>query len=65
MRKSGADMGASITGVFSILICVVVPPAQLAAVIIPSTIAFAVSSVRRRREVELESEGGRPIPVAG
>ena len=43
MRKAGADMGAAVSSVFSILFAVVIPPVQLAAVLIPALIAFGVS----------------------
>jgi hypothetical protein len=49
MRKSGAEAGAAITGALSILLLVVVPPVQLAAVVIPTGIAYAVSAPGRRR----------------
>lgn len=49
MRKTGAEAGAAIRGAFSILMVLVVPPAQLAAVAIPTAIASAVSALRRRR----------------
>ena len=61
MRKSGADLGAEIGGFFSILICAVLPPLQLAVVVIPSTIVFAISSARRRREVEPETDDGEAM----
>jgi multisubunit Na+/H+ antiporter MnhG subunit len=44
MRKAGADMGAAVSSVFSILFVVVLPPVQLAAVLIPAVIAFGVSA---------------------
>jgi multisubunit Na+/H+ antiporter MnhG subunit len=47
MRKSGADMGAAISSAFSILFVVVIPPVQLAAVLIPASIAFGVSLLLR------------------
>jgi multisubunit Na+/H+ antiporter MnhG subunit len=50
MRKAGADMGAAVSGVFSILLAVVLPPVQLAAVLIPTVIAYGVSALLRDRE---------------
>jgi multisubunit Na+/H+ antiporter MnhG subunit len=47
MRKAGADMGAAVSSVFSILFAVVIPPVQLAAVLIPALIAFGVSVLVR------------------
>jgi hypothetical protein len=60
MRKSGAEAGAAISGVFSILLLVVVPPIQLAAVVIPTAVGFGVSALVRlhRKDPEEESEPG-------
>jgi uncharacterized membrane protein YeiB len=48
MRKAGADMGEAVTGVFSILLVVVLPPMQLAAVVLPAAVAWGVSALARR-----------------
>ena len=48
MRKSGAEMGEAVTGVFAILLVVVLPPVQLAAVMIPAAIAWGVSALARQ-----------------
>jgi hypothetical protein len=47
MRKSGAEIGHSITSVFSILLAVFVPPIQLGVVLVPTAIAWAVSALRK------------------
>jgi hypothetical protein len=47
MRKSGAEIGQSITSVFSVLLAVFVPPIQLGVVLVPTVIAWAVSALRR------------------
>ncbi len=57
MRKTGADAGAAITGAFSILVVLVVPPAQLAAVVIPAAIGYGVSALRARRAGGQQSLG--------
>ena len=57
MRKSGADLGEAATGVFGILLVVVLPPVQLAALVIPVAVAWGVSALGRRSEL---SEAGRP-----
>jgi hypothetical protein len=59
MRKAGADAGVTITGVFSILVAVVVPPAQLAAILVAAGVGAFVSYWLRhraeaRRQWELE-----------
>jgi hypothetical protein len=56
MRKSGAEVGAAITGVFSILLLVVVPPAQLAVVVIPTAIGYGVSALARTRRMDEDEE---------
>ena len=48
MRKSGAEMGEFFTGALSIFLCVVVPPVQLAAITVPTVIAWVVSALARR-----------------
>jgi hypothetical protein len=48
-RKAGADMGAAVCGVFSILLVVALPPVQFAAVFIPAVIAFGLSALFRER----------------
>jgi hypothetical protein len=47
MRKSGAEIGRSITGVFSVLLAVFVPPVQLGVVVVPTVIAWVVSARRK------------------
>jgi hypothetical protein len=47
MRKAGADMGAAITNAFSIVLVVVLPPVQLAVLLIPTLITFGISALRR------------------
>jgi hypothetical protein len=47
--ETGADAGQTITDVFTVLVVVVVPPAELAAVVIPTLIGYAVSSLARRK----------------
>jgi hypothetical protein len=49
-RKAGAEIGADITWLFSVLLLVVVPPVQLAMVVIPTVIGYVVSAVSRRNE---------------
>jgi hypothetical protein len=46
MRKAGAESGEMIGGSFSIAICMAIPPMQLLALMIPSTIAFAATRQR-------------------
>jgi hypothetical protein len=58
MRKAGAEAGADIAGVFSILVVLVVPPVQLAAVVFPALIAWGVSALARRRK---EASVGEPV----
>jgi hypothetical protein len=60
MRKSGAEVGAAISGVFSIVLLVVLPPIQLAAVVIPTAVGYGVSALvgLRRKDPEEESEPG-------
>jgi hypothetical protein len=60
MRKAGAEAGAAISGVFSILLLVVVPPIQLAAVVIPTAVGYGISALVRirRKDPEEESEPG-------
>jgi hypothetical protein len=53
MRKSGAEIGHSITSVFSILLAVFVPPTQIGVVLVPTVIAWIVSALR-----EGAAEGG-------
>jgi len=50
MRKAGADAGASIGWVFSILLAVVLPPVQLATLVIPTLVAYGVSALLGARE---------------
>lgn len=53
MRKTGADVGATISDVFSVAVVVFIPPLQLVAVVIPTLIGYGVSAlVRRRQEPE-------------
>lgn len=59
MRKTGADVGAFVTDVFSILLCVIVPPVQLGFVLFPSLIAYAVSRRRRGKEEVPAQRPGR------
>jgi len=47
MRKSGAEMGAAISSVFSIALAVILPPIQIAVVVIPTLIGFGVSALMR------------------
>lgn len=48
-RHASAELGADIGGVFSILICVVLPPVQLVAVVLPTLIAYAITVGLGRR----------------
>ena len=50
MRKAGADAGVAIGGFFSILLAVILPPIQLAAVTIPTVIGYVISMLLRRKE---------------
>ena len=59
MRKSGAEMGEAITGVFAILLVVVLPPVQLAGVVIPGSVAWVISAAVRRARADAESDGAR------
>jgi hypothetical protein len=59
MRKAGADAVVFVGGAFSILLVLVLPPVQLAAVAIPAGIGYGISlwlrrRAERRREWELE-----------
>ena len=58
MRKAGAEAGATISDVFSIAAVLVVPPAQLAAVVIPTLIGYGVSALARRRADRAEEAYG-------
>jgi hypothetical protein len=49
MRKAGADMGVAAGGVFSILLAVMLPPLQLAAVAVAAGIGYGVGACLRRR----------------
>src|SRR5262249_49136558 len=59
VRKSGAEMGAAITGVVSGLLLVVVPPGQLAIVVIPTAIGYGVSALWWKRGKDWD-EGSQP-----
>ncbi len=50
MRKSGAEMGEFFTGALSIFLCVIVPPVQLAAIVVPTMIAWVASALVRRED---------------
>jgi hypothetical protein len=50
MRKSGAEMSEFFTGALSLFLCVVVPPVQLAAIVVPTLIAWVVSALARGRD---------------
>ena len=50
MRKAGADSGVAIGGAFSILLVVVLPPVQFAAVVIPAVIGYGISVWLRQRQ---------------
>jgi hypothetical protein len=52
IRKAGADTGAFIGEMFSILLVVALPPVQLGAVTIPTLIGYGISVLRRRQKVE-------------
>ena len=45
MRKTGAEVGQTITNLFSVLVAVFVPPVQLAFIVIATLIAWGVSAV--------------------
>jgi hypothetical protein len=63
MRTSGADAGAAITDVFSVLVVAFVPPVQFTVVVIATLIGYGVAAMIRRRRV---GEGGaepRPWPL--
>jgi hypothetical protein len=49
MRKAGAEMGEAVGSVFSILLAVVLPPVQLAVVLIAAGIGLGVSAWSNRR----------------
>jgi hypothetical protein len=56
-RKAGADMGVAVGGAFSILVAVVVPPAQLAAILAAAGVAALVSyGLRHRAEARRQWE---------
>ncbi len=57
MRQAGADMGAAISWGFSILLAVVVPPVQLAALLLPTLIAWGVTALARGGEPQREPAG--------
>jgi hypothetical protein len=57
MRQAGADMGAAISWGFSILLAVVVPPVQLAALLLPTLIAWGVTALVRGGEPQREPAG--------
>ncbi|OWK43584.1 hypothetical protein FRUB_03183 [Fimbriiglobus ruber] len=50
MRKSGADLGVAIGGAFQILLAVILPPVQLAAVVIPTGVGYGISAWLRSRQ---------------
>jgi hypothetical protein len=52
MRKSGAEMGAAISGVFSILLAVVVPPSQLAVILVPTLLSLIFRSRARAQSTD-------------
>jgi hypothetical protein len=56
MRKANADAGVVVGGFFSILLVVVLPPIQLAALTIPTVIGYGLSVLFRRKEVNAISE---------
>jgi hypothetical protein len=56
-RRAGAEMGAAASGVFSILLVVFLPPVQVAAVLIPTLIGYAISALLGAREE-------RQVPVS-
>jgi hypothetical protein len=65
MRKSGAEIGANISNVFSILFAVVIPPVQFVGVMLPTLIAFAVSRKKVNRDAESsERSAGEEPPAA-
>ena len=49
MRKAGAEMGEAAGGLFSILLAVVLPPVQLAVVLLTGGVGLAVSAWSGRR----------------
>jgi hypothetical protein len=58
VRRSGAEIGRSITSVFSILLAVFVPPVQVAVLIVPTLIAWGVSAAVRAVPDEGEGAAG-------
>jgi hypothetical protein len=49
MRKSGAEMGAAVSGVFSILLAVIVPPSQLIGILLPTILSYLFFSNTQRK----------------
>jgi hypothetical protein len=58
MRKAGAEMGAGFGWGFSILLAVILPPIQLAAVFIPTLLAYGISALVRLRQ---KAEAGHTV----
>jgi hypothetical protein len=55
MRKVGAEIGAGISNVFSILLAVVLPPVQSVGVAVPTLIAYVVS---RKKSKPVDRDAG-------
>lgn len=64
MRKSGAEMGPSISSVISTMLAMFVPPTQLAFVVLPTGVVAAVSALRKRAG-DLSTPTGLPGRVSG
>jgi hypothetical protein len=65
MRKAGADAGAMISDVFSILFAVFIPPVQFVGVMLPTLIAYAVSRKKVNRDAESSGRSAYETPPAG
>ena len=60
MRRAGAETGAAVGSVFSILLAVVVPPVQLAVVAVAAGIGFGVSAWARGRQTAPKGDAITP-----
>jgi hypothetical protein len=61
MRKAGAEIGAGISNVFSILLAVVLPPVQSVGVAVPTLIAY-VASRKKSKPVVRDAGPSERLP---
>jgi hypothetical protein len=53
MRKAGAEMGAAVSSVFSILLALIMPPAQFVVIVLPALVSLLFRS-RARQSARFE-----------